>query len=93
MGQPFFSIVIPTCQRRESVCAAVMALAELRYAGSFEIIVVVDGSSDETAAALRRLSCPFPLHIIEQGNGGQAAARNRGADAAAGEISCSSTTT
>jgi glycosyltransferase involved in cell wall biosynthesis len=85
-SQPSFSIVIPTFQRRESVCVAVGALAKLRYAGKFEVIVVIDGSSDGTAAALTQLGCPFPLRLVEQANAGQAAARNRGAAEAAGEI-------
>jgi glycosyltransferase involved in cell wall biosynthesis len=84
--EPFFSIVIPTFQRRETVCAAVTALAGLRYRGKFEVVVVVDGSTDGTAAALRGLSFPFPLHIVEQPNRGQASARNRGASEASGEI-------
>src|SRR5437868_7409385 len=63
-----------------------MALAELRYTGKFEVIVIVDGSTDGTAAKLKELSCPFPLRIIEQPNRGQAAARNGGAEEAAGEI-------
>lgn len=83
---PSFSIVIPTFQRRDTVCECVRSLRELNYAGTLEIIVVVDGSTDGTVDALRRLGSPFPLRIIETDNGGGARARNIGATAATGEI-------
>ena len=75
-----FSIIIPTYQRREVVTRTVAALAEL--VGEFEAIVVVDGSTDGTAAALRREKYEFPLTVIEQPNGGAGQARNTGVAAA-----------
>lgn len=83
---PSFSIVIPTYQRREVVCAAVRALCRVEYPGDRELIVVIDGSTDGTAEALAGLECPFPFRIIEQPNGGAARARNRGADEAVNDI-------
>ena len=83
---PFFSIVVPTYERRDLVRETVRSLGELKYGGRFEVIVVVDGSTDGTAAALASLGCPFPLSVIEQPNRGAAQARNRGAAAATGEI-------
>jgi glycosyltransferase involved in cell wall biosynthesis/peptidoglycan/xylan/chitin deacetylase (PgdA/CDA1 family) len=83
---PSFSIVVPTYQRRDLVCDAVRALGEVNYAGPIEIIAVVDGSTDGTAAALTQLKCPWPLRVIEQGNGGASSARNRGATAATNDI-------
>src|SRR4051794_34409703 len=68
------------------VCEAVRALGRLSYDGPIEIIVVVDGSTDGTAAALTQLDCAFPIRVIEQDNRGLAAARNRGATVATGEI-------
>lgn len=85
-GNPFISLVVPTFQRREVVCCAVEALAAQEYAGEMEIIVVVDGSSDGTAEALRKLELPVRPTIIEQANQGAAAARNRGAAEASGEV-------
>jgi glycosyltransferase involved in cell wall biosynthesis len=81
-----FSIIVPTYQRRDMVCEAVNALCRPTYDGPVEIIVVIDGSTDGTAAALARLDCSFPLRVIEQQNRGPAAARNRGAAEATGDI-------
>jgi glycosyltransferase involved in cell wall biosynthesis len=86
MDQPSFTIVIPTYQRRDSVCAVVAALSRQTYKGEFVVVVVVDGSTDGTADALAKVSCPFPLRIVEQPNRGAASARNRGAANASGEI-------
>lgn len=83
---PSFSIVIPTFQRRDVVIDAVEALSRLDYSGSIEAIVVVDGSTDGTAAALEKLKLPFSLQVIEQANRGAASARNRGAADATGNI-------
>jgi GT2 family glycosyltransferase/peptidoglycan/xylan/chitin deacetylase (PgdA/CDA1 family) len=83
--KPRFSVVIPTHQRRERVTANLRALGA-QSLRDFEAVVVVDGSSDDSAAALRDLDVPFPLAVIQQGNRGAAAARNVGARAAAGEI-------
>ncbi len=81
-----FSVVIPTYQRRDVVVANVAALAGQEFTGHFEVIVVVDGSTDSTAEALRALQVPFPLNVIEQPNQGASRARNRGAQAARGEV-------
>lgn len=81
-----FSIVMPTYQRREEVTASVQALAGQTYEEGFEVIVVVDGSTDGTAGALQSLKTPFPFRVIHQPNRGASAARNRGAEAARGEI-------
>jgi len=68
------------------VCAAARALGRTTYAGAIELIVVIDGSTDGTAAALTAIGTPFPVRIVEQGNGGAASARNRGAAVAAHDI-------
>jgi glycosyltransferase involved in cell wall biosynthesis/peptidoglycan/xylan/chitin deacetylase (PgdA/CDA1 family) len=83
---PSFSIVVPTYQRRDLVCDAVRALCSINYAGPVDIIVVIDGSTDGTAAALRQLQGPWPLQVIEQSNRGASAARNRGASEASADI-------
>jgi len=85
-GTPRFTVVVPTFNRCALVVEHVRALAQQNFAGGFEVVVVVDGSTDGTAAALAELALPFPLHVIEQPNRGAAAARNRGAREAHGEL-------
>jgi GT2 family glycosyltransferase len=52
----------------------------------FEIIVVVDGSSDGTAAALRTFMPACRFRVIEQENRGPAGARNAGYRAAESDL-------
>ena len=80
-----FSVVIPTYERRDVVVRNVRAL-ERQIERDFEAIVVVDGSTDGTARALRALPLSFPLTVLEQPNRGRAAACNAGAAAAQGEV-------
>ena len=83
---PSISIIVPTHQRRDIVCASVRALAALSYPGAVELIVIVDGSTDDTATALRAIETAFPFAVVEQANGGAADARNRGAALARNDI-------
>jgi len=80
------SVVIPTYNRAESLRRCLMALGQqTQSAADFEVIVVVDGSSDGTCAMLERLSTPYQLVIEQQPNQGAAVARNRGAERASGK--------
>ena len=81
-----FSVIVPTHNRRETVCDCVRSLGALEYDGRIEIIIVVDGSNDGTADALAQLEIGFPLQVIEQPNAGAGAARNVGAAAARGDV-------
>ena len=79
------SVVIPTFQRREIAVRSVAAL-DRQVFRDFEVVVVVDGSTDGTASALRRLPVSFSLRVLELPNQGQAQARNRGAAESKGEL-------
>jgi glycosyltransferase involved in cell wall biosynthesis len=81
------SVVVPTFNRRKIVTRTVEALlAQSLPSGDFEIIVVVDGSTDGTADALRLLHSGPRLRVIEQQNRGPSAARNTGFRAAAANL-------
>jgi glycosyltransferase involved in cell wall biosynthesis/peptidoglycan/xylan/chitin deacetylase (PgdA/CDA1 family) len=80
------SVVIPTFNRRDVVSASILALQRQRFSRPFEVIIVVDGSTDGTANRVRSLDISFPLLVLEQENRGLSVARNRGAQAACGEI-------
>ena len=81
-----FSVVIPTYQRRDLVVAALRALEAQEDVDGYEVVVVVDGSTDGTTETLRQLTPSFPLTVLEQPNRGRAAAVNHGAEVAHGEL-------
>ncbi|MBV9580864.1 MAG: glycosyltransferase [Chloroflexi bacterium] len=81
------SIIIPTYNRAELLRACLAALSrQTQPASDFEVIVVVDGSSDGTLEMLAHQTTPFRLHVLTQPNSGAAVARNQGARAAAGAL-------
>jgi len=73
-----FSVVIPTFRRPGTLFAVLEALAVQRGAPEFEVVVVDDGSGDETPARLAAYRPPYPFRFFSQTNSGPAAARNRG---------------
>jgi glycosyltransferase involved in cell wall biosynthesis len=82
---PSVSVIIPTYNHR----AYVLETLESVFAQTFtdyEVIVVNDGSPDDTAELLRPLAEQGRIRYIEQPNAGQAAARNRGLAEARGEF-------
>lgn len=81
------SVAVPTYNRKELVARTLQTLfAQNCPASDYEIVVVVDGSTDGTAAALRGLASPCALRVIEQENRGLAGARNTGARNAQAEL-------
>jgi len=82
---PAVSVVIPTYKH----CDFVRTTLDSVFAQTFtdyEIIVVNDGSPDNTAEALRPLAEAGRIRYIAQENQGQGAARNRGLAEAQGEF-------
>jgi len=82
---PFVSIVIPFYNRAEEVeCCLASALAQRLPDGlAFEIIVVDNGSTDDTRA---RLSATVGVVLVDCATRGAAAARNAGWRAASGSL-------
>ncbi len=78
------SIIVPTYNRPKETEAAIKSLLKLDYP-DFEIIVVDDASTDNTASVLARFGKKIRV-IRRKKNGGPAAARNDGLRAAKGEF-------
>lgn len=87
-GLPAITIVIPAHNAARFVSETLANVLELDYEPArTELIVVDDGSTDETVGTVRRSlsACPFTWRIIEQPNAGPSRARNTGWQAASGE--------
>jgi mycofactocin system glycosyltransferase len=81
---PSVSVVIPTKDRASELDACLASLATLDYpADRIEVIVVDDGSTDDTPAVAAAHPCTY---VVNQRNRGQSYSRNRGAREASGEI-------
>lgn len=86
MDQPYVSVVIPTYNRESSLRETLDSFAHQTWpADRFEIVVVDDGSTDDTSS-VGNDPCCFTLRYICQQNKGSAAARNAGARQSCGEI-------
>ena len=81
-----FTVVIPTFRRPGTLFAVLDALAVQTGAPDFEVVVVDDGSGDETPERLGRYRPGYPFRFLSQKNSGPAAARNRGVREASGRI-------
>jgi len=81
--QPRFSVVIPTYNRSTSVLETLQSCFEQTF-DNLEIVVVDDGSSDDTREVLSNID-DERLVVVHQENAGPAAARNHGMRIARGE--------
>ncbi len=82
---PVVSVIIPTYKHRDFVRATLDSVFAQTFT-DYEVIVVNDGSPDDTAEVLRPLAEAGQIRYIAQENQGQGAARNRGLAEARGEF-------
>lgn len=81
---PRFSIIIPVFNAEKTLSKSVESI-RLQVYSDFEIIIVNDGSTDNSAVEIERLIKLSKIKVITQQNSGVSAARNAGANLAQGE--------
>ena len=83
-GTPIVSVILPTYNRAHLVGRAIRSVLDQTYQ-DFELIVVDDGSMDNTEGMVKAFKDPRIRYIRHEQNRGGAAARNTGIKAAQGE--------
>ena len=77
-----FSVVIPAYNEASYLTDTLQSLRDQDFDGPFEVIVVDNDSTDETAT----VAAAFGVRVLREAERGVCAARQRGSAAAAGEI-------
>lgn len=83
MPKPKVSVVIPMYNASRFICETIQSVLNQSYT-DYEIIVVDDGSTDNSLASLDKYR--GQIRILTKTNGGPASARNEGINAAGGEF-------
>jgi len=81
---PTFSVIIATYNRAHLVGRAIRSVLAQTYQ-DFEVLVVDDGSTDETPAAVGAFDDPRLVYLRREQNGGASATRNMGIRRARGK--------
>ena len=84
-ARPSVSAVIPVYNGRRHLQEAIESVAAQTEPPD-ELVLVDDGSSDDSLRVVDDASVPFPVRIVHQEHAGQSAARNRAVEEAQGEL-------
>jgi glycosyltransferase involved in cell wall biosynthesis len=82
MNRPFVSVIIPTFNRAHTLQRCISSVLQQSYK-NFELIIVNDGSTDETEEVLKAYS--EQIILLQTENRGVSAARNYGIENAQGD--------
>lgn len=85
--EPFISVIIPTFNRKDLVSKTILSINQVEYPrDKFEVIIIDDGSNDQTETLVSSLPLNYILIYHYQQNGGVTKARNKGIELSKGEI-------
>lgn len=84
---PMFTVFIPTYNRAGLLPRALSSI-EAQTFRDFEVVIVDDGSTDDTAAVVARWKArvEFPVTYVKQNNQGKHVAHNKGVELAKGRL-------
>jgi len=85
---PYVSIFVPCCNESRTIDAALQSLRKLDYP-AYEVIVVNDGSADDTLGRAKRFSGDFgdcTVRVYDKPNGGKWTAHNLAFQRSQGEL-------
>jgi cellulose synthase/poly-beta-1,6-N-acetylglucosamine synthase-like glycosyltransferase len=84
---PGVSVIVPAYNEEKVIVKTITSLLNQRYAGTLEVVVVDDGSSDDTADIVEEAYGGHPqVSVYRKPNGGKASALNYGIERARHEI-------
>lgn len=78
------SVIIPLYNKERSVASTLHTVLDQTFS-DYEIVVVNDGSTDNSVAEVEKVQDPR-IRLVHQPNAGVSAARNRGVEEAKGEL-------
>ena len=84
--EPLISVIVPVNNGQDYLDNCIRSIESQTY-GNLEVIIVNNGSTDETAAVCEGLQSKYGnVHVLTMDDEGVSAARNRGIEAAQGDF-------
>lgn len=83
--RPLVSLIVPAFNEAKVIEKTINSLLQLSYRTK-EIVVIDDGSTDDTLKIVKKIARKAPINVISKPNGGKWSALNKGVEEAKGEI-------
>lgn len=84
-NKPLVSLIVPAYNEAKVISKTINSLLQLSYEPK-EIIIIDDGSKDDTLKEAQKIAKKAPIRVISKPNGGKWSALNKGIEEAKGEI-------